>query len=98
MEYEFSVKGEIFEWRGPAPFTFVKVDSKQSAMIKEQARNYTYGWGVLYMHGICGKTDFDTTLFPKDGGYVIPLKVAVKKAENVNIGDVVTVKFNLGQR
>ena len=98
MVYEFTVKGEIIEWRGPAPFTWVRVDAKQSAMIKEQARNHTYGWGVLYMHGIMGKTEFDTTLMPKDGQYMIPVKIALKKAEGVELGDVVSIKFNLGQR
>jgi hypothetical protein len=97
MEYDFSVKGEIIEWRGPAPFTFLRVDAKQSALIKKESHLHTYGWGVLYMHGILVKTEFSTTLMPKDGQYLIPIKVALKKAENVDLGDVVTVKFNLGQ-
>jgi hypothetical protein len=98
MSFDFKVRGEIIEWRGPAPFTFLRVDEKQSSMIKEQSKNYTYGWGVLYMHGILGKTEFDTTLMPKGGRYLIPIKVAIKKAEGVDLGDIVTVEFNLGQR
>lgn len=98
MSYEYSTTGEIFEWRGPAPFTFVAIDPKQSKEIKSRSAMFTYGWGVLYIHGLLGKTEFSTTLFPKDGVYYIPIKVAVKKAEGVDLGDKVTIKFNLGQK
>lgn len=97
MEYDFTVKGEIIEWRGPAPFTFVRVDAKQSAEIKKDSHLHTYGWGCIYIHGVVGKTEFKTTLMPKDGAYLIPMKVSLKKSENIDLGDVVTVKFNLGQ-
>lgn len=98
MEYEFSASGEIFEWRGPAPFTFLAVGERESAIIKRDSKHYTYGWGVLYMHGLLGDTEFSTTLMPKDGRYLIPIKVALKKSEGVDIGDRITVKFNLGKK
>ena len=96
-EYDFSATGEIIEWRGPAPFTFLPVDEVQSKEIKIQSKMYTYGWGVLYMTGRIGKTEFTTALMPKDGRYLIPIKVAVKRAENIDLGDTITVDFNLGK-
>ncbi|MGY5058170.1 DUF1905 domain-containing protein [Streptomyces sp. 900105755] len=34
---------------------------------------------------------FETSLFPKDGGYLLPLKSAVRKAQGVAAGDEVRV-------
>ena len=34
---------------------------------------------------------FTTSLFPREGGYLLPIKVAVQKAANVGIGDGVQV-------
>jgi hypothetical protein len=40
-------------------------------------------------------TDFTTSLFPKDGGYVVPLKLAVRRAEGLDVGDVVTIRLTV---
>jgi len=53
----------------------------------------TYGWGVIPVTVKSGKTEFTTSLFPKDGLYLVPLKVVVRKKENLEEGD--TVKLNL---
>ncbi|HCK65553.1 MAG TPA: DUF1905 domain-containing protein, partial [Anaerolineae bacterium] len=53
----------------------------------------TYGWGVIPVTVRIGKTEFTTSLFPKDGLYLVPLKVVVRKKENLEEGD--TVKLNL---
>ena len=36
-----------------------------------------------------------TSLFPKDGGYIVPMKDAVRKAEALEVGDEVTVRLSL---
>jgi hypothetical protein len=97
MKYGFSATGEIIEWRGPAPFTFVRLDEEQSQAIKAQAHMFTYGWGVLHITGKIGATTFTTTLMPRDGRYLIPIKVAVKNSEKIDLGCTVTVRFNLGK-
>jgi hypothetical protein len=38
-----------------------------------------------------GATRWTTSLFPKDGGYVVPLKAMVRKAEGIDVGDTVEV-------
>ena len=45
MEYE--VIGEIFEWRGPAPFYFVALPEEYAREIDEVKQELTYGWGVI---------------------------------------------------
>ena len=92
MEFDFSAK--IFEWRGPAPFFYVKVPDEIAEEIAAMASQLTYGWGVIPVKAKIGKTTFTTSLFPKDGGYLLGLKVAVRKPENLNLGDSPRVKLS----
>ncbi len=93
MELEFS--GEIIEWRGPAPFSFVVVPDDQSAAIEAVSSVVSYGWGVIPVTVRIGRTEFTTSLFPKGDFYLVPLKVAVRRAERLELGDTVTVHLHL---
>lgn len=93
MDLEF--RGEIFHWRGPSPFHFVAVPDDPSAAIEAVASMVTYGWGVIPVEVRIGITDFTTSLFPKDGGYLVPIKQAVRTAEHLSLGDQVTVQLHL---
>jgi len=91
MKIEFS--GKIWFWRGPALWFFVTVPAKQSREIKEISRLVTYGWGVIPVYVQVGRTKFKTSLFPKDGRYLVPIKAIVRKAEKLDKGDKVTIKL-----
>jgi hypothetical protein len=91
VKFEFS--GEIIYWRGPAPFHFVLLPESEASELREEAAELTYGWGCIPARGRIGATGFTTALFPKDGGYAVPIKVAVRRAEGLELGDVVTVRL-----
>ncbi|MFO7591789.1 MAG: DUF1905 domain-containing protein [Acidimicrobiia bacterium] len=91
MRVEFS--GEVFVWRGPAPFYFVAVPPPESDDIRAIAAAVTYGWGMIPVRARIGATEWRTSLWPKDGGYVVPIKAAVRKAEDFGEGDVVGVRL-----
>lgn len=93
MVWEFA--GEAIEWRGPAPFVFVPVPPDLSAEIKAISNRVTYGWGVIPATVRIGKTEYSTSLFPKDGVYLVPVKVLVQRAEGVKVGDVAHVRLEL---
>ncbi|MAS56355.1 MAG: hypothetical protein CMJ44_17370 [Pimelobacter sp.] len=93
MELEFS--GPVFEWRGPAPFYFVTVPSESCAAIDDAKALVTYGWGMIPVTVTLGATTWTTSLWPKDEAYVVPLKVAVRRAERVEDGDVVDVRLEI---
>jgi hypothetical protein len=93
---EFS--GEIVYWRGPAPFHFVLLPDREAADLREASAELTYGWGCIPARGRVGGTDFTTSLFPKDGGYAVPMKVAVRRAEGLELGDVVDVRLEFEER
>jgi hypothetical protein len=55
----------------------------------------TYGWGMIPVTVRIGKTEWKTSLFPKDGRYIVPLKDSVRKPENLDEGDKVTVRLEV---
>jgi hypothetical protein len=93
MNIEFT--GTIFIWKGPAPWFFVTVPKEQSRDLKEISGLVTYGWGVIPVRVRIGKTEWQTSLFPKDGRYLVPIKASVRKAENLEEGDNVTVRLEV---
>lgn len=93
MNIEFS--GRIFHWRGPAPYLFVSVPPKESGEIKAVSGLVTYGWGVIPVHVRVGHTEWKTSLFPKDGSYLVPIKMSVQKAENLKEGDTIRIRLEI---
>jgi hypothetical protein len=93
VELEFA--GEIWFWKGPSPFHFVTVPDEESAALESVSGRVSYGWGMIPVAGAVGDTRFTTALWPKDGGYVVPLKDAVRRSEALELGDVVTVRLTV---
>lgn len=93
MHLEFT--GEIWEWRGPAPYHFVSVPEDECAELVEVSALVSYGWGMIPATVRIGSTDWATALWPKDGGYVVPLKDKVRRAESLTLGDIVTVGLTI---
>ena len=89
MLLEFS--GQMWTWRGPSPFHFITVPADESAELTTTAALVSYGWGMIPVTAQVGGTEWTTSLFPKDGGYVLPVKDLVRKGEHLEVGDVVTV-------
>ena len=93
MHIEF--QGKIWFWRGPAPWFFVTVPEQPSRDLKAISSLVTYGWGVIPVHVRIGSTEYTTSLFPKDGRYLVPVKASVRKAEDLKEGDTVTVRLEI---
>ena len=92
---EFNFAGRVIEWRGPSPYYYLPVPEEESADIREVAAMATYGWGVIPVVARIGDLEFETSLFPKDGGYLLPLKDAVRKPQQITDGDEITVSMSL---
>lgn len=93
MKIEF--EGAIIFWRGPSPFFFIAVPKTQSEAIKVISKLVTYGWGVIPVTVRIGETAFKTSLFPKDGLYLVPIKASVRKAENLSQDDKARVQLEV---
>lgn len=93
MTLEF--EGEIIYWRGPSPFYFVAVPDAESQDIKGVSTLVTYGWGVIPVGVRIGRTEWQTSLFPKDGRYLVPVKANIRKAEGLEEGDIVSLQLTI---
>ena len=93
---EFGFSGPIWWWRGPSPWHFVTIPLAESAEIKARAAEFTFGWGMIPGTVTIGSTTWYTAFFERDGAYVIPIKQAIRRAEGVELDDVVTVRVRLG--
>jgi hypothetical protein len=92
-DLDLTISGEIWYWRGPSPFHFVTVPPDAAAALRAVSTAVTYGWGMIPVHARIGDTAWTTSLFPRDGGYVVPVKDAVRSAEGLGAGDTVTVRL-----
>ena len=94
MHIEFD--GEIWFWQGPAPWHFVTVPAKQCRDLQTISGDVSYGWGMIPVSARIGKTTWTTSLFPKDGRYIVPIKASVRKAESLEEGDKVSMSLEVG--
>jgi len=93
VQLEFS--GELWFWRGPAPWHFVTVPEAGCRQIAAAASLVSYGWGMIPVAAAIGATGWTTSLWPKDGAYLVPVKTRVREAEQLDVGDIVTVRLTI---
>ena len=91
-------RAEIFEWRGPAPYYWVALPADACDYVAGRAAVASYGWGAIPVRARIGGTDWETSLLPRAGGYVLPVKKAIRDRENLDDGDVATVSLSVTPR
>jgi hypothetical protein len=91
MELDFT--GEVWFWRGPAPWYFITVPDAECLILKDEWMFASYGWGMIPVTARIGDSEWDTSLFPKDGRYILPVKAAIREAEQVDEGDAPLVNM-----
>ena len=92
---ELTFTGEIWHWRGPSPYHFVTVPAEDGDTLEAVSASVSYGWGMIPVAARIGETRWTTSLFPKDGTYVVPLKDAVRRTEGLEVGDIVSVQLSV---
>jgi Domain of unknown function (DUF1905) len=94
---EIAFSGEAIDWRGPAPHVFVAIPAEQVEAVRDAAREASYGWGCVPVEASANGVDFTTSLFPRAGGYMLPLKVKVRLAADLSVGDTVSVTMRISR-
>lgn len=85
----------MWHWRGPAPHYFVSVPEAQAVQLKDASKFVTYGWGMIPVTIGIGNVEYDTSLFPKDGGYIVPIRADVRTGQGLQEDDEVTLRLSL---
>jgi hypothetical protein len=88
---DLTFSAEVVEWRGPAPFVFAVVPPDAAEDIAALSPMLTYGWGVILATVTVGMVRWTTSLFPKDGGYLVPLRAAERRRAGIEVGDRVAL-------
>lgn len=88
MPIEFTA--EVIEWRGPAPYYFMRVPEDGSERLRALMRTVSYGWGMIPVVARIRDVEWTTSLWPKDGRYLLPLKDAARIPLGAVVGDVLT--------
>ena len=92
---QFSFETEVIYWRGPQPYFFAPILAEQAAELRRVARLVTYGWGCVPVEATVGGVAFRTSLFPKDGAYLLPIKAAVRRKTDITAGDRIAVTMTI---
>jgi Domain of unknown function (DUF1905) len=90
---------ELWGWdaRRADSWIFVSLPAEASEEIRDLAAGPRRGFGSVRVRVTVGDSTWTTSIFPDSvrGGYVLPIKRAVRQAADLDIGDVATVTVTL---
>jgi hypothetical protein len=89
----------LWRWtgNGPASWFFLTISGEAGAMLSATAverklEGLSRGFGSLKVIATIGETSWKTSVFPSKGeGWLLPVKKAVRRAEDLAEGDQVAV-------
>ncbi len=94
---KFTFKAKVWLYTGDSAWHFVSVPVKISKQIKNLYAGLERGWGSFPVLATIGATSWKTSIFPdkKTGTFLLPLKVEVRKKENVLEGKMVSISISV---
>lgn len=97
-EAAFAFEAPVIYWRGPAPHVFARLPDDVAEALRQMGPAISYGWGCIPVEATIQGVGFTTSLFPKDGTFLLPLKVAVRRKIAIEEGVDVTVEMTVTAR
>jgi hypothetical protein len=92
---EVGFSGELWYWRGPPPWYFIPVPEAECGMLHDVSEFVSLAWGMIPVTVRLGSSEYDTILFQKDGRYLVPVKAAIRRAQDLDEGDRATVQLTV---
>ena len=88
---------ELWLSPGKGGWYFITLPLEESTEIKFFAGASTRGWSSVRVTARIGETTWKTSIFPSSGSitYVLPVKAQVRKSENLDAGDQLTVHLDV---
>ena len=93
VELEFS--GEIWFWRGPAPWHFVTVPDEQCGALEATSPVVSYGWGMIPVSAQIGATEWQRRCSPRTAGTSCRSRPGCGRLRSSTVGDAVTVRLEV---
>jgi hypothetical protein len=87
----------IWDARRGDSWTFVSLPVEASGEIRDLAAGRSRGFGSLRVRAAVGGSRWTTSIFPDSArnAYVLPIKRGIRRAEVIDVGDVVSVTVEL---
>ena len=97
MLFVFDAELWIWDARPAATWTFVSLPAETSEEIRDLTGGLRRGFGAVRVRATVGGSTWLTSIFPDSarGSYVLPVKRAVRRAEQLDPGAVATVTVEL---
>jgi Domain of unknown function (DUF1905) len=91
---------DLDQRQGPRQLAFpddVAEAIQATAVMRRLEGGARRGWGSIKVTATIGETSWSTSIFPakEQGGYMLPVKASVRKAEGLVAGDDVRVVLTL---
>lgn len=92
MKKIYKIKSSVWLYPGMVGWHFVGLPKKESEDIRKGCE-VKAGFGSVPVIVTIGKTKWKTSIFPdkRSGTYLLPLKVEVRKKENIFSGDNISL-------
>ena len=80
-----------------ASWHFLTIDPQTAMEIRYEALGRARGFGSIRVSATIGETVWQTSIFPhkESGGFILPVKADVRRAEGIGEGDHVTVRLEV---
>lgn len=97
MAGTFTFDAELWEWDGKASWHFVSLPEDVADDIEAEFGHRAGGFGSVKVRVTIGTSTWSTSVFPdsKRATYILPVKKAVRKAEDLEVGTVAQVELEV---
>ncbi len=106
MTETYTVTAKLWLWttdKAPASWHFLTIEGEAAdaihalALMRRLEFGRKRGWGAMKVSARIGETIWETSIFPEkgSGGWLLPVKAAVRKAEGLVVGDTVELSVIL---
>jgi Domain of unknown function (DUF1905) len=106
MTETYTITAKLWIWTGgdaPASWHFLTIDGEVAeaihalALMRRLESGRRRGWGSMKAVAMIGDTRWETSIFPdkSSGGWLLPVKASVRKAEGLVAGDSVELSVKL---
>ncbi|MEO6200485.1 MAG: DUF1905 domain-containing protein [Cryobacterium sp.] len=93
----FTFTAKLWEYEGKAAWTFVSMPADQAEDVRALTDGRRHGFGSVKVRAAINDSRWCTSVFPDSsrGTFILPVKKAIRVAEDVEPGDAVTVVLEL---
>jgi hypothetical protein len=93
----YAFRAKLWQYHGPGAWYFVSLPADVADDIRARYGPQASGFGSIKVEAAIRETQWTTSLFPDKTRltYLLPIKKAVRMAENLEVGDATTVTLQL---